>query len=202
MFFLDLTSTYIAIDLNIFNYNCHDNNIDLICLDTLGCDVKYRLICAYVPPHADECSISGFLSLLENDKFTGIDASFVICGDFNMPSNSSLKPLLHITEQIGFSQCVEEPTLGNNILDLVFVNDQYALFDLEVIEPFCTSDHSSVVFKLVYDKSVGTMYNQTKQVRYNFSKANWSLIVESTAAVDWGFLFSGVNYDSIWKVFF
>ena len=91
--------------------------------------------------------------------------------------------------------------MGNNILDLVFVNDQYALFDLEVIEPFCTSDHSSVVFKLVYDKSVGTMYNQTKQVRYNFSKANWSLIVESTAAVDWDFLFSGVNYDSIWKVF-
>ena len=27
------------------------------------------------------------------------------------------------------------------------------------------------------------------------------MIVESTAAVDWDFLFSGVNYDSIWKVF-
>ena len=49
----------------------------------------------------------------------------------------------------GFTQYVNSPTRGDHVLDLVFVNDDFAVSGVEVGPSFSTSNHNSISFNLV-----------------------------------------------------
>ena len=72
------------------------------------------------------------------------DASIIVCGDFNIPSNRKLSKFLDIMIEKGFNQYVDVPTRDNRILDLVFVNDDFEISGVNVGPPFSTSDHNSI----------------------------------------------------------
>jgi hypothetical protein len=49
---------------------------------------------------------------------------------------------------LGLRQLVDKPTLGNNILDLVLVDDDRIVYNTRVLEPFSNSNHSMVTFTI------------------------------------------------------
>src|SRR5579872_7424004 len=47
---------------------------------------------------------------------------------------------------LGFSQFIDGPTRGENILDILLCNDPQLISNVQINEPFSTSDHSSINF--------------------------------------------------------
>ena len=122
----------------------------MLCIDLLGSPTKYRIIAYYVPPSLKDNDITVFSNFYETSKLLTCDATIIVCGDFNIPSNIKLSRFSEIMTKNGFTQHVDSPTRKNNILDLVFVNDDFAVSSLNVGPPFSTSDHSSISFNIVY----------------------------------------------------
>ena len=82
----------------------------------------------------------------------------LIVGDFNLPgvnwknlSASSVgkqQQFMNIFTKRGYRQLVEVPTRGDNILDLVFVDDSTLITGISVEGLFSTSDHCVVLADL------------------------------------------------------
>ena len=89
---------------------------------------------------------------------------------------------------------------GKNILDLVLCNDRLAIFDLKVTQPFSTSDHDSIIFKL---RSSSDSHNhiQNGRRKYNFKLADWDNLAADLSQVDWENLFN-CSIDQCWSKFY
>ena len=98
----------------------------------------------------------------------------------------------------GFSQYVDSPTRGNNVLDFIYVNDDFALSGLNIIPPFSTSDHNSVIFNLVH-LSHCTYSNMFP--KYKFSDDILKSICEDLKLVNWDCIFYSDDLDNVWNDF-
>ena len=115
-------------------------NIDIVCIDLLGFENKYRFVNCYVPPRScsvTEIHLKEFVTTIES-VFTcdaGTDASIIFTGDFNFPNiDWSVHDLMSVEnshcsyssifcdfiQRRSLLQSVTSPTRNNNILDLVF----------------------------------------------------------------------------------
>ena len=103
------------------------DDFQIICIDLLGSPIKYRLIACYVPPNLNVDTATQFLNIFESDCMISTNATTIICGDFKLPSNRGLSRFCEALVEKGFSQYVNSPTRGDNSLDLVFVNDDFAV---------------------------------------------------------------------------
>ena len=66
------------------------DDIQMLCIDFLGSPVKYRLIVCYVPPSVSDEIITRFSNFFETSRIMVRNATTIICGDFNLPSNRKL----------------------------------------------------------------------------------------------------------------
>ena len=66
----------------------------------------------------------------------------------------------------GLHQIIEFPTRGDNVLDLVFVNDPLLISDANVYPPISTTDHNSVILNF-YFGNIDTAANLSD---YNLDK--------------------------------
>ena len=100
---------------------------------------------------------------LENDKllYDEIESivktkSSIICGDFNLPhinwklftSDNEGSRLLKLMKKLYLSQFVSEPTLDNNILDIILASDPDLINACEVGEILSNSDHKIIRCKV------------------------------------------------------
>ena len=108
------------------------------------------MLACYVPPSISDSDAVEFLNFFELSNVLSCDASIIVCGDFNIPSNRKLSKFLDIMIERGFNQYVDVPTRDNSILDLVFVNDDFAISGVNVGPPFSTSDHNSIISTLFF----------------------------------------------------
>ena len=84
------------------------------------------------------------------------------------------------------------------MLDLVFVNDDFAVSGVVVGPPFSTSDHNSVSFRLVYLVSSAL---KSSQSRYRFDAENLKLICDDLSFVDWSSIFYTTDLETVWSNF-
>ena len=76
---------------------------------------------------------------------------------------------------------MEEPTRGNNILDLVLSSDDSIVQKLQVGEPFESSDHQVIRLKLVCKKKA-----LVKNLKiYDYSKADYNEIRDYSKSLNW-----------------
>ena len=100
---------------------------------------------------------------LENDKllYEEIETivstkTSIICGDFNLPhinwrlftSDNEGSRLIKLMKKLYLSQFVREPTLDNNILDIVLASDSDLIYSCEVGEILSNSDHKIIRCKV------------------------------------------------------
>ena len=169
------------------------DSIQMMCIDLVGSLIKYRLIACYTPPSLGDDCIVEFLNFWENGRLLDCIASIIVCGDFNIPSNRKLSRFLDLMSERGFNQCVNSPTRDSNILDLVFVNDSFAVSDVVVGPPFSISDHNSIDFNIVF---LPLTVSQPSFSKYVFNDDNLKLICNDLQNTDWSCVFDTDNLET------
>jgi len=132
------------------------------CSITCNSEVTLIGVC-YLAPDSLEINDRALYSLLSRVK----NQRVVILGDFNYPeinwSESDTLDAAHpFIESIGNNflfQLVQEPTRGQNFLDLVLSSDDSIVQTLQVGEPFESSDH-----QLMYHLSLIKVTNLVQKI--------------------------------------
>ena len=171
------------------------DDLDILAVDLQDCNgtLPLRLVVTYRPP--------GYSSIDNIRLFSALhslaDGCVRLCvfGDFNLPRfNWDLfvypDNYLYCTAadficNHGLSQLVNDPTRGNNILDLILCSDPLCCDDVSVIPPLSNSDHSIVSFSLYISLPQSSSSVQVNNVaRPNFSKVDWPGLCNYLSTVD------------------
>ena len=130
------------------------------------------------------------------------------CGDIDWsnlcsPSDGVHDTLLNFTVQQGYSQLVTQPTRNNNILDLLLTNEPVSICDVSVQEPFSTSDHCQVCFKVFVEQlSNEEKYSNGDSYFRCWNAADYDSMSAYFSTINWDRLFSyNLTVDSMWSAF-
>lgn len=174
--------------------------------------VVYRAPSGNREPHAVNYTVELWNCI---DSLYPLNGTVVLCGDFNIPSinwsvDNCIKCndfscsglLLSLFYKHDFEQFVLTPTRNENILDLVFSNDHNSVFNVNVSEPFSTSDHCSVTFDVLF--KVGTSNRMLKPRMYycDFNNADWGSMRSFLFNFDFNQLFTDLSVSNICDCFY
>lgn len=163
----------------------------------LTCGLSFYLV--YRPPHQSVDSDDGLYALLSRliERKNSI-----IAGDFNCivdwdtwTAGAEGSRLLDFANDNFLTQVVNEPTRGNNILDLIFSTEDNMLSHVSVEERLATSDHSVVKCKL--NLLVEAEAHSYRNV-LNFRRANFRRFREELARLP---LPQPTDIDPMWTTF-
>ena len=136
------------------------NSLEILCIDLLLVKDKLRFFVVYRPPHNDAAACS-YVNLLVAclEKYSSTEHTNFILGDFNCPRINwvnAYSPGDHISARIfdfmssrGYSQFINFATRGDNILDLIFSDDDQIICSTDCCPPFGNSDHCLIEFQFV-----------------------------------------------------
>ena len=178
-----------------------NTDFEVIFIDLMHQNTRTRLCNVYRPPSMNLSNTRELFELLR--QYGDVSCNTCIVGDFNMPhidwpNFTSLDNissfLLNFVHEIGLQQFVDEPTRGNNILDLVLGTRCESAVSLIsnvcVNETFSHSDHSFITFDMHCERP------PTSEVVFkNFRAADWDLIRAHLAMLDWENVFSDCAND-------
>ena len=185
-----------------------DTIYECVVVDILQNMVRIRLCCIYRPPSMSDAETKTFFYKLT----PALNSSFNLClaGDFNVPNidwnsftatDRSGSVLLNFVNELSLKQFVNEPSRGNNFLDLIFGSvDQMDLSSVKntaVHKHFSTSDHSFITFEINCVKT-----QEKSHVKY-YNAADWDLIRSCLSTFDWDEIFFGCegNCEAMWLMF-
>ena len=130
----------------------------------------------------------------------------IIMGDFNLPvkrwgdnfnSHTGRNLYTNLLES-DFHQCVNEPTRGSNILDLILSTTENLVNEVNIGPMFSTSDHRSITFKI---KFVPNKLKFSKEKVPDFRKANFNRLRSILENSDWSIISKDIDIDNAWKNF-
>ena len=166
-------------------------------------------IAAYYRPHeGDEASLTELAHSLSR---LGPTHTVVIGGDFNFPGwnwkdgkvDKCRHPSLHhdfgaLLDDHGFTQLVDEPTRGKNVLDLVLSNNPTVVTDVAIIPG--VSDHDC---PLVTIDMKPTRRRQHRRKILLYSKADWQSFDGGMKAIDEEIAskLATSSVDDLWQIF-
>ncbi len=136
----------------------------------------------YRPPNATDDFMSHLCDTVAEIKSTHNPSGFIIAGDFNLPgiewtteavtsgarNRKSCEFLLGMIDELALQQMVDQPTRGENTLDL-FMTSSPGLVNQVLIGPGI-SDHDTVIINHTI-KAAKT--NSAPRTVYQYSKADW-----------------------------
>ena len=166
---------YVKNELNPV-YNCELSE------DSFSESLWCNIICENENTLLGVCYRAPDSSELNDEKLYGLINSIskyrvVVMGDFNLPEldwgnldNLDLHdPFVDCLLNNFLLQLVDEPTRGNNYLDLVLSSEENMVQNLSVGEQFETSDHQVIRFDLVCRKNE----NKTTVKKYDYFRADY-----------------------------
>ena len=130
-----------------------DNNQESLWVEIREGNEKLLVGLAYRPPNL---SREDTLPLLDEIRRACTHRRVCIMGDFNfraidwelMVGNSEADDFLTVIQDNFLKQVINEPTRGNNLLDLVLTNRDSMVSDVDIGDHLGNSDHSEIRFKL------------------------------------------------------
>ena len=131
----------------------------------------------------------------------------VLVGDFNfrdidwvnVSSPHELDSIfINTLTENAFTQLVEEPTRGTNILDLVVTTNSDLVENLVVSEHFSSSDHKSINFEICLPKP---RINEEARKVYLYSKGDYEAFNSEILNQDWETRIKHKSVEGKWKVF-
>ena len=173
------------------------------------------IILLYRPP---SCSPAEFIEVLAkmSDCICNMPSPLphvIFLGDFNLPNidwvnarftNLVATHLCPIIEDLFLEQLVQEPTRGNNILDLIFSEKE--LIDSINVTKTCLSDHSMLLCHTLIP--ICSLINLDRKnlpssvfESLNFRNGNWDLLRSSISDIDWISMLSELNTNDCYKSF-
>ena len=186
------------------------SHLEILAVDMSLLRVKIRIIVCYNPPNSTNEYVLSLCHCL--DKLLNIDYSSVVLGDFNFPNicwiNRAPNPetpdyaFYDCCINNGLEQLIDKPTYINssNILDLLLTNDPNSIYNIQVEEPFSTSDHASITYEMYYQHNTSSKSDNVFD--FDFTKGNYELFCQNLASVDWlAFFQLHANIDDQWYAF-
>ena len=160
---------------------------------------KFRIGLVYRPPDQTR-ELDNELNCFVKDIVS--DSDCVILGDFNFPEirwddgigMGGNAEFLDTIEDNFLTQLVEDPTRGNNILDLVFVSDRNLIDNLAVGENIGESDHNIIRFDLI----TNSKKKENSTLMPNFNLANFDQIRSKLRLVNWEHEFVDADTNEKW----
>jgi len=131
-------------------------------------------------------------------------SSNIIVGDLNLPKiewfnlsgvdDQVHKPFFEFAIEYGFTQIVERPTRGSNILDIVLVDNVQAILNIAYLSPFSSSDHDAVSFFVLFEQKCIDCNQESDRYYYCWYDANFDAMIDILQGVNWLSIVS--NYPS------
>ena len=152
----------------------------------------------YRPPDSLSSNDDGLYEIIS--RISGLNCVFL--GDFNFSEIKWDRPET-ISDEHPFIKCindnfmiqlVDEPTSGENFLDLLLSGDDTLVENLTVDEPFESSDHHIVRFNLISKKLNG----KTDDTYFNYFKANYGEMTALIKNRNWGSTLNSGNVEKDW----
>ena len=112
------------------------------------------------------------------------------------------KPFFEFAIEYGFTQIVERPTRGSNILDIVLVHNVQAILNIAYLSPFSSSDHDAVSFVVPFEQECIDCNQEFNRYYYCWYDANFDDMIDILQGINWPSIAS--NYSSaecMWSVF-
>ena len=130
----------------------------------------------------------------------------VIFGDFNLPIRRWGDPLNSHTGHSLYTnllesslyQLVEQPTRGENILDLVLTTNENVVGNVKVGPEFSSSDHRVITFSIQGNKS---RVKESKEKVPDYQRANYRKLRNIIAQNDWSELSGNISINEAWLIF-
>ena len=180
------------------------------------------LITVYRSPQSDGNSFSIVMSQIDEtiNQYEEKCTSILMNGDFNLPyiiwdhgeitssENNRInhRVLKNFAEKHALVQKIDQPTRLNNILDLVFTNDDDLFSEYTIENSPSLSDH-----KIIVGNSSRGSRNQIEKIapnedsfrtlNFQSERINWVEINQKLSNVDWDNMFASRNLESIFKHF-
>ena len=189
------------VDLELLAVDISSRNSDVL---------PIRIVVVYRPP--DFVAVNNDLLISALDWLGNGSVRLCVLGDANLPAfnwqqfiypeNNLYTSFADFVCSHGLTQIVEEPTRGNNILDIVLCSDALCCDDVEVLPPISTSDHNTVCFKLNISFACVQHSDSEFSCKRNFSKADWNGIRDFLSSVDWHAAFCDcTSAEQLWQAF-
>jgi len=187
------------------------NHIEVVCVDLSFSGVVCRVICFYRRPGFSDTDVSYMIDLVKClQKLCSTEKLVIVAGDCNLPDidwtyyhapNSPVyNTFIDFVNNYGFYQYVNQPTRGDNILDIVMSTSNTFLEDLAVSVPLGTSDHNTIILKT--NVSVETTCPRTSMSYFDFEHTDYDAINEYLAVTDWNDIFShSITVEDSWCLF-
>ena len=165
-------------------------------------DSVLKLCLAYRSPDSDSISDDLFIDQIYNNCDT---TDIILAGDFNLPHFHDRNPsptdrkYIEVFSSCGLVQMIQKPTRENNILDFVLCTDSNFITNIDVVEPFSTSDHNKILFSL----NVRSPVNM-KQTRFfsDYKRADYVSLCGFLDTIDWDGLFNDcICINDMWNLF-
>ena len=134
----------------------------------------------------------------------------IVIGDFNLNGvswatggckTSVEKEFTNGFAKLELLQCINEPThKKGNTLDILLTKSFSYIKDLKIIdtERYCISDHCAITF--VITETVKRK-PRVKRKCYNYKNANWDMLNEQLAMIDWDSLLDYSDPETAWANF-
>ncbi len=125
----------------------------------------------------------------------------IICGDFNLPRidwknltcDSEGSRLLKVVKKLYLSQFVREPTLDNNVLDIVLASDAELINTCEVGEVLANSDHNIVRCEINCEVNI----KENTILVPNYKKGNIPRLKSELQNINWRSIFANKNIEQM-----
>ncbi len=182
------------------------DRLEIVSLDLVSRQGKYRLIGVYLPPGLEIAALDS--ALAEIHRLIDVSYPVLVLGDFNFPEimwSMQIKPrglapqtFLEFTITAGLKQLVTESTRQDSILDLVLSSNTDTVIKVNVVEPFSNSDHNAVDLAITWDPPC----EQTETYR-DFRSADWTGMRAFLGCVDWAHILGCcATVDSCWDAIY
>jgi len=205
--------------LNVKGVNVEglDSRVELLGLDVICSAVHHRLFVVYRPPDSSRVYehisshdyMSDMMACIERNIST--KGPTIVVGDLNcpdltwdncsIPTEGTSLQLHRFATVNGFTQAVNEPTRGNNLIDLVFTNQPFLMPSLNVTAPFSSSDHNSINFTIAVDGHNPTQLESPKR-KYLWKQGDYVAMAQYLKNYDWLRIVSiYLTPDDLWRAF-
>ena len=195
---------YAKNDLNVVQLD-----IDILDTESIWCKIVDReeeviIGVNYNSPSSNDTCRNNLNNIVKNICSTY--KNVIVCGDFNYPcinwnllhaSTTSGQMFLDAILDSYLVQVIDKPTRGDNILDLILTSNEALVENINIEEPFASSDHCVVKF----DITCNIIRKDWKLCYYDYRHGNYEAMKVYLAEMDWNIFINCKDVIEVWSRF-
>ena len=192
------------------------SRLEILGIDFVDVKPILRMFIVYRPPYYDQDAVSYVKLLVDylTNYSTNSKYMHIIAGDFNLPlmnwdsltgpDDDVYNTVSSFFVKNGYSQLVNFPTRGCNILDLVLTDTDMLVTNVTCDSPLGFSDHATVTFSVAATLNTDTCVTKSCSTvrKYKWANADFEAMSVHLSSIDWmQVIYTNTSGCSMWSEF-